>query len=101
MAMLADTLSWYLNQPVVDRTALKGNYDVRIDISSDDFRAMSIRPAVVAGVVLPSALMSVLERPWGDSVTTGLNKAGLKLERRRAPLEVVIIDSIDRKPSDN
>jgi uncharacterized protein (TIGR03435 family) len=101
MAMLTETLSWYLERPVVDRTGLKGNYDMALDVSPEDSRAMSIRAGVVAGIAMPPAIMALLDKPWGDSVTTSLGKAGLTLERRNVPLEVMIIDNIDRKPTDN
>jgi len=101
MGMLTDTLSWYLDRPVVDRTGLKGNYDMALDVSAEDSRAMSIRAGVVAGIPLPPAVMALLDKPWGDSVTNSLGKAGLTLERRNVPLEVMIIDNVDRKPTDN
>ena len=53
MRNLAETLSWYLDRSVVDMTALNGNYDLLLDVSAEDYRAMSIRAGVVAGVVLP------------------------------------------------
>jgi uncharacterized protein (TIGR03435 family) len=101
MTMLTDTLSWYLERPVVDRTGLKGNYDMVLDVSAEDAQAMSIRAGVVAGLPLPPAVLAVLDKPWGDSVTKSLGNAGLTLERKNVPLEVMIIDNIDRKPTDN
>jgi len=62
---------------------------------------MSIRAGVVAGIALPTAIMSLLDKPWGESVTNSLGKAGLTLERRNVPLEIIIVDSVDRKPTDN
>jgi uncharacterized protein (TIGR03435 family) len=101
MGMLTDTLSWYLERPVVDRTGLKGNYDMVLDVSAEDARAMSIRAGVVAGIALPPAITALLDKPWGDSLTNSLSKTGLRLERRNLPLEIMIIDNIDRKPTDN
>jgi uncharacterized protein (TIGR03435 family) len=101
MGMLTDTLSWYLERPVVDRTGLKGNYDMVLDVSAEDARAMSIRAGVVAGIALPPAITALLDKPWGDSLTNSLSKTGLRLERRNLPFEIMIIDNIDRKPTDN
>jgi len=56
MRALADTLSWYIDKPVVDMTALQGSYNIVLDISEDDYRAMSIRAGVVAGITLPPAI---------------------------------------------
>ena len=101
MRDLAETLSWYLDRPVVDMTGLKGNYDLLWDISAEDYRAMSIRAGVVAGVVIPSSILAELDKPWGDSLHGALSKVGLTLASRKSLLEVVVIDSIDKKPAGN
>lgn len=101
MRDLADTLSWYLDKPVVDMTGLQGSYDIVLDISEDDYRAMSIRAGVVAGIAIPPAITSILDKGWGDSLSNALSKVGLILESRKAPLDFVVIDSIQRKPTDN
>jgi uncharacterized protein (TIGR03435 family) len=101
MRDLAETLSWYLDRSVVDMTGLKGNYDCLLDISAEDYRAMSIRAGVVAGIVLPPSVLAELDKPWGDSLNNALSKVGLTLASRKSPLEVIVIDSIDKKPTEN
>jgi uncharacterized protein (TIGR03435 family) len=101
MRDLAETLSWYLDRAVVDMTGLKGNYDLVLEISAEDQRAMSIRGGVVAGVALPPAVLAVLDNPWGDSLNNALSKAGLTLAPRKSPVEVIVIDGIDKKPTEN
>src|SRR5439155_25229226 len=61
MANLADTLARFVDRPVVDMTEIKGNYDFALEFSPEDFRAMLIRSAIVAGVVLPPEAMRALE----------------------------------------
>ncbi len=53
MAIMADALARFADRPVVDMTDLKGNYDFTMIFSPEDFRAMMIRAAIAAGVVLP------------------------------------------------
>jgi uncharacterized protein (TIGR03435 family) len=101
MSDLADTLSWYLERPVVDMTGLKGSYDLLLDISAADYRAMSIRAGVVAGIALPPSILVTLDKPWGDSVNNALSKVGLTLAARKSLLEVIVIDRIDRNPTEN
>ena len=101
MRDLADTLSWYLDKPVVDMTGLQGSYDIVLDVSEDDARAMSIRAGIVAGINMPPAVTAILDKGWGDSLRNALGKAGLTLESRKAPLDVAVIDSIRRQPTDN
>lgn len=101
MRDLAETLSWYLDRSVVDMTGLKGNYDLLLDISTEDSRAMSIRAGVIAGVVMPPSILAELDKPWGDSLNNALRKVGLTLASRKSLLEVIVIDSIDKKPTEN
>ena len=80
IAQLVSSLSGQLAGPVVDETGLQGTYDYDVlfapnDRPSDD----ETRP------LLPAALQSELV---------------LKLERGKAPIEVLVIDHLE-KPSEN
>jgi uncharacterized protein (TIGR03435 family) len=102
MASLAGTLERFLDRPIVDMTDLKGRYDFSIDVTADDYRAMLIRSAVVAGVVLPPDVLRFLDSASSpESLFDGLTKLGLKLEPRRAPLDVLVIDGALRTPTEN
>jgi uncharacterized protein (TIGR03435 family) len=102
MASLAGTLERFLDRPIVDMTDLKGRYDFSIDVTAEDYRAMLIRSAVVAGVVLPPDVLRFLDSASSpESLFDGLAKLGLKLEPRRAPLDVLIIDGALRMPTEN
>jgi uncharacterized protein (TIGR03435 family) len=81
MRILASSLSNQLDRTVVDRTGLTGGFE--IDLA---FVPERVRPgAVVDGVPLVTALREQL---------------GLKLEPDRAPVEVIVIDSIEH-PTEN
>ena len=102
MPSLAGTLERFLDRPIVDMTDLKGSYDFSIDVTADDYRAMLIRSAVVAGVVLPPEVLRFLDSASSpESLFDGLAKLGLKLEPRRAPLDVLVIDGALRTPTAN
>jgi uncharacterized protein (TIGR03435 family) len=101
MSSLADTLARFVDRPVVDMTELKGNYDFALEFSPEDFRAMLIRSAIVAGVVLPPEAMRALEGASGDSLFTALQTLGLRVAPRKAPLEALVVDHIERAPTDN
>jgi uncharacterized protein (TIGR03435 family) len=102
MPSLAGTLERFLDRPIVDMTDLKGSYDFSIDVTADDYRAMLIRSAVVAGVVLPPDVLRFLDSASSpESLFDGLAKLGLKLEPRRAPLDVLVIDGALRMPTEN
>jgi uncharacterized protein (TIGR03435 family) len=102
MPSLAGTLERFLDRPILDMTDLKGSYDFSIDVTADDYRAMLIRSAVVAGVVLPPDVLRFLDGVSSpESLFDGLAKLGLKLEPRRAPLDVLVIDGALRTPTEN
>jgi uncharacterized protein (TIGR03435 family) len=102
MAALAATLERFLDRPVVDMTDLKGSYNFSINVTAEDYRAMLFRSAVVAGVVLPPEVLRVLDASSSpESLFDGLTKLGLKLEARKAPLDVFVVDSSLRTPTEN
>jgi uncharacterized protein (TIGR03435 family) len=98
---MADILSRFVDRPVVDMTDLTGNYDFTLTFSQEDFRAMMIRSAIAAGVALPPEALKLLDGSNGDSLFNALETVGLKLEQRKAPIEVMVIDHIEKTPTDN
>lgn len=102
MTRMADTLSFYTDKPTVNETGLPDDkaYDFSFDISSDDYRVMLIRSAIRAGVTLPPEALRLADGPT-DSLFSALDAAGLKLEAKRAPLDVMIVDSANKTPSEN
>ncbi len=85
----------------MDRTNLKGNYDLALELSPEDFRARGIRSAISAGGALPPQAIQMAEAASGDSLFNALEKLGLKLESRQAPVEVLVIDHAEKTPSEN
>jgi uncharacterized protein (TIGR03435 family) len=52
-------------------------------------------------VNLPPEALKALQYSSGDSLLGALEKVGLKLETRKAPLEVLVIDHVLRVPTEN
>ena len=100
MPRLADSLSIFTDRPVVDSTGLKGGYDFVLQLSPEDYRAMLIRSAINNGIVLPPQVMRALEAS-GDSLFSAVQLLGLRLDARKAPLDVLVIDSAEKTPSAN
>lgn len=101
MAAFAEMLARFVDKPVVDMTELHGDYDVMLELTPEDFRAMHIRSAIVAGVQLPPQVAALADGAPGDSLYAALQQLGLKLESRKAPLDVLVVDHAERTPSDN
>jgi uncharacterized protein (TIGR03435 family) len=102
MATVAGTLERFLDRPVVDTTALKGEYDFSFNVTEEDYRAMLIRSAVVAGVILPPEVLRLLDSSSSPrSLFDALEKLGLRLVARKAPLDVLVIDKVSKTPTEN
>ena len=101
MEVLADALGRFVERPVVDMTELKGTYDLTLDFTPEDYRALLIRMALSAGVNLPPEAMKLMEGASDETLFKGLQTIGLKLESRRSPLEVLVIDSATKTPIEN
>jgi uncharacterized protein (TIGR03435 family) len=101
MEVLAEALGRFVERPVVDMTELKGTYDLTLDFTPEEYRALLIRMALSAGVNLPPEAMKLMEGVSDEALFKGLQTMGLKLESRKAPLEVLVIDSATKTPTEN
>lgn len=77
---------------VVDRTGLEGRYQAKLDFSMSDLIA-----AIKAGPREPDSAQSA----WLNVMQDGLKKLGLQLEKRKAPVSVIVIDHLEKTPADN
>lgn len=102
MGMLAGQLTSFMDRPVVDQTGLEADaaYDFTLELTHEDFLATRVRSAINGGMTPPPQAMKLLEAS-GDSLDIALAKIGLKLEAKKAPLEVLVIDSSDEVPGEN
>jgi uncharacterized protein (TIGR03435 family) len=104
MAQLADTLSRFVDRPVVDMTELKGEYQVALELSMADLMSAA-RAAGLPGGPLPSAgaasAADAASEPSAGSVFAAVQKLGLRMEPRKAPLETIVIDHLEKTPTEN
>jgi len=101
MSNFVDVLARFMDKPVVDMTGLTGRYDFTLKITEEDYRAMLIRSAISAGITLNPQALKLMEMASGDSLHSALDGVGLKLDSRKAPLEVLVIDQADKTPTEN
>jgi uncharacterized protein (TIGR03435 family) len=93
MAQLATTLSSTVQRVVRDRTGLTGRYSMDVSFTPE---RMPQAPGSSAGATSPVSI-----DPNGTSIFTVLQEElGLKLESVRGPVDIVIIDSIERATTD-
>jgi uncharacterized protein (TIGR03435 family) len=95
MEMLAVVLTTILNRPVQDKTGLTGNYDFTLTWTPDDTQNQGPPGAFNGQPPLPAP------DPNGPSIFTAIqDQLGLKLESGKGPIEIIVIDHVER-PSGN
>ena len=73
----------------------------RASVSLAAVSAIRVRSAVNAGVPLPPQAMRLLDNFSPDALGAPLSKLGVTFEAKKAPLEVVVIDSLLKAPTEN
>jgi len=91
MEKLTRSLSVFTRRPVVDRSGLDGEFDIDLNFTPE---FETVGPVTPGGGPPPP-------NPEGPSLFTALQEQlGLKLESQRAPVDVLVIDRLER-PSEN
>jgi len=101
MDNFAGNLERFADRQIIDMTGLKGKYDFTIDLTPEDYRAMLIRAALSAGMQLPEQAHRLLEGNSSAALGDALRQIGLRLEERKMPIDVIVIDSALKTPTQN
>ncbi len=101
MASFAETLTRFVDRAVLDQTGMVGVYDVVLNIPPDDYLPLLVRSGVNAGVTLPPQALRLLDGANSDPLSGPLRDVGLTLESRKSPLEVIVVDSMAKTPTEN
>ncbi len=116
MAGFADTLSAIFSpmggEQVVDMTGLKGNYELSVEISFADImalaRAQGFSPPPApgggpagGGAANAGPAAAASDPGGGTSVYGSVAQMGLKLEERKAQVTQLVIDHIEKTPTEN
>jgi uncharacterized protein (TIGR03435 family) len=101
-ALLA-TLSSQLGRPVVDATGLKAKYDITLDYAPDGLHGTTIiMPPPHDGAPGGGAPMASAPDMGGPTIFTALQEQlGLKLEQRKGPVDLLVIDRLEKVPTEN
>ncbi len=94
-------LERYSDRQIVDMTGLTGSYTFTIDVTPEDYMAMMIRSAVLRGQNIMPEAQKLLDATPASALSDALQQVGLKLESRRAPLDIIVIDSALKTPTAN
>jgi len=120
MAGFADLLTGMMDRPVVDMTGLSGDYQVALDASPEELIGGMIRaagltfgpggpggpggfggPGGPGGGGFRPQTDGAASDPSGAMVSSSVEKLGLKLDARKAPVESIVVDHLEKAPTDN
>jgi uncharacterized protein (TIGR03435 family) len=87
MATLAELLSRFLTQPVIDRTGLEGVYDFSFRWGRDEQNA---EHRAEPNSDAPPSIFTALQE-----------SLGLRLQAQKVPAEIVVVDKVERAPTEN
>jgi uncharacterized protein (TIGR03435 family) len=90
MKGFAGTLSSLMDRPVVDMTGLTGGFNINLEWAPDEMRSNPGGNEGGAGDGGP-----------GPTIYTALHEVGLKLESRKAPVEILVVDRGEKVPVEN
>jgi uncharacterized protein (TIGR03435 family) len=89
MANFADQLSRQVEHPVTDKTGLTGVYNLKMQWTPDDQPAAKGDSAPAEPALGPSIFVALQEQ------------LGLKLQTQKLPVEIIVVDHVDRAPVEN
>jgi uncharacterized protein (TIGR03435 family) len=108
ISQFVDTLTRLLDRPVVDQTALKGNYRMALDLARDDLMnaaraaGVAIPPgALGGGLGTPGGAPAAADPSGGSTIFRSVEQLGLKLDSRKTSVEQIVIDHLERTPTDD
>jgi uncharacterized protein (TIGR03435 family) len=91
MLMLASLIARFTHMPVLNQTDRPGMFDVKLDWARDN----GIPPALAPGAAPP-------EPADGPSIFEAVQQQlGLKLEKRKGPVDVLVVDHAEKTPLAN
>lgn len=102
MARLADMMSNNLRSPVVDKTGLTGEFDLDLEFSTDGLAGAPVPPPGGFG---PGPGPG--GPPAGDTtdapalITAVQEQLGLKLDLKKGPLDLIVVDHVEKTPAVN
>lgn len=100
---LAHVLIRYVNLPVVDMTGLKGFYQVAMNVPGTQTGNIPSGGSLVGidGADLRERPADVASDPPGVSIFASVQKLGPGLEKRIEPIEHIVVDHLEKAPTEN
>ena len=97
MPELVSALTLHTGRPVIDSTKLTGVYSFSIELPVPPF----VSQGLAATGITTAVDGTPLNQPSAVSAVKEVERLGLKLEPRRRPVDTIVVDRIERVPTDN
>jgi uncharacterized protein (TIGR03435 family) len=116
MATLTEQLTQFLDRPVLDETNLKGDYQIPLDLSLEDMMNMMRKQGFPGGGGPPPGAGGGFGPAGGfpdggfpaaggdggeSTVRQSLQRLGLRLDARKAPGEMLVVEQLEKSPTEN
>ena len=115
LSRFAESISRFLDRPVVDQTGIEGSYDFAIDVSPEEMGGMmgQMKGEMMrkggpmdGGGPMPGGPGHAgpdgpLNGSEGGSIFQSIQSYGLKLEPKKALMDMIAIDSAEKTPTEN
>jgi len=106
MEAFAEMLTPLLDRPVFDMTGLKGNYQITLDLSMADLMTAARRqgvdiPGGPGAAAAPGGGPADAASDSSGGIFADLQQLGLKLESRKTPIDMIVIDHLEKNPTEN
>ncbi len=116
MEAFSQMISRFVDKPVVDMTELKGNFQVALNLSMSDMMNAAKASGMGGNVMVmqhgggpPGAgpagdaakMAESASDPSGGSVFQSVQALGLKLDPRKSPVQRVVVDHMEKVPTEN
>jgi uncharacterized protein (TIGR03435 family) len=106
MSDFVDMLTGMIGKPVVDETGLKGNYKVPIELTMADMMRVA-KAAGMGGMMggpapaAPNANPADAASDPTPAMFAAVQKMGLKLDSKKAPVSTVVVVHLEKTPTEN
>ena len=104
VSALTEMLGNQLGRPVVDATELKAKYDFTLDFTPENMAGPMgmMPPPQHDGGPGGAGPMASAPDAGGPSIFTALQEQmGLKLEQRKGPIDLLVVDHMEKTPTEN
>jgi uncharacterized protein (TIGR03435 family) len=98
MAEFTTLLAEVLDRPVIDATGLTGVFQFKVELPINETTRRIVR---TAGLTASLRSTLSLDTPSPVAAEPAVESLGLKLESRKEPVPVVVVDKIERRPTEN